>query len=61
MSGVICDRRVPARLKGKIQGGSETRNVVRFGDSGTDENTGGGDGGGRVENVTIFFRNDKHG
>ena len=40
---------------------SETSNVVRVGDSGTDEKTGGGDGGGRVEDVTIFIRSDKNG
>ena len=56
MSGVICDRRVPARLKGEVGmcrpykvRSSETSNVVRVGDGGTDEKTGGGDGGGRVE------------
>ena len=47
MSGVICDRRVPAG--------------VRVGVDGTDEKTGGGDGGGRVEDVTIFNRSDKNG
>ena len=62
MPGVICDRRVPARVKGEgVQGGSETSNVVRVGDSGTDEKTGGGDGGGRVEDVAIFIRSDKNG
>ena len=50
MPGVICDRRVPA-----------TSNVVRVGDSGADEKTGGGDGGGRVEDVAIFIRSDKNG
>ena len=44
-----------------IKGGSETSNVVRVGDSGTDEKTGGGDGGGRVEDVTILVRTDKNG
>ena len=44
-----------------VQGGSETSNVVRVGDSGTDEKTGGGDGGGRVEDVAIFIRSDKNG
>ena len=34
-----------------MQGGSKTSNVVRVGDGGADEKTGGGDGGGRVENV----------
>ena len=36
-----------------------TSNVVRVGDSGTDEKTGSGDG--RVEDVTIFIRSDKNG
>ena len=36
-------------------------NVVRVGDSGTDEKTGGGDGGGGVEDVTIFIRSDTNG
>ena len=43
------------------QSGSETSNVVRVGDGGTGEKTGGGDGGGRVEDVTIFIRSDKNG
>ena len=63
MSGVICDRRVPARVKGKVCTvivDSKTSNVVRVGDGGTDEKTGGGDGGGRVEDVTIFIRSDKN-
>ncbi len=38
-----------------VQGGSETSNVVRVGDGGTDEKTGGGDRGGRVEDVKIFW------
>ena len=54
--------RVPVRVKGKVvQGGSETSNVVRVVDDGdSDEKTGGGDGGGRVD-VTIFIRSDKNG
>ena len=44
-----------------VQGGSETSNVVRVGDSGTDEKTGGGYGGGRVEDVAIFIRSDTNG
>ena len=56
MSGVICDRRITARVKG-----SETSNVVLVGESGTDEKTGGGDGGGRVEDVAIFIRSDQNG
>ena len=52
------------QLEGRegVQGGSETSNVVRVWDRGTDEKTGGGDGGGRVEDVTIFIRmSDKNG
>ena len=37
-----------------VHGGSETSNVVRVGDGGTAEKAGGGDGGGRVEDVTIL-------
>ena len=44
-----------------VQGGSETSNVVRVGDGGTDETTGGGDGRGRVEDVTIFIGSDNNG
>ena len=52
--------RVSARVKGKeYKVGSETSNVVRVGDGGTDEKTGGGDGGGRVEDGSIFIRNDQ--
>ena len=44
MSGVICDRRISSLSEREgVQGGSETSNVVRVGDSGTDEKTGGGD------------------
>ena len=49
------------REKDGVQGGSETSNVVRVGVGGTDEKTGCGDGGGRVEDVTIFIRSDKNG
>ena len=56
MSGVIC-----LSEREGVQGGSETSNVVRVGDGGTDEKTGGGDGGSRVEDVTIFIRSDKNG
>ena len=52
--GVICDRRVSARVKRKVCNG------VRVGDGGTDENTGSGDGDGRGEYVKIFIRSDKN-
>ena len=35
--------------------------VQSNGEGGTDEKTGGGDGGGIVEDVTIFIRSDKNG
>ena len=44
-----------------VQGVSETSNPVMVGDGGTDEKAGGGDGSGRVEDVTIFIRSDKNG
>ena len=44
-----------------VQGGSETSNVVRAGDGGTDVTTGGGAGGGRVEEANIFVRSDENG
>ena len=37
------------------------RPAVRLGDGGTDEKTGGRDGGGRIEDVMIFVRSDKNG
>ena len=40
---------------------SLTSSVVRVGDDDTDEKTGGRDGGGRVEDVTIFVRSDING
>ena len=61
MSGVICDRRVPARVKGKVYKVA-VRPAMLYGlETGTDEKTGGGDGGGRVEDVAIFIRSDKNG
>ena len=63
MSGVICDRRVPARVKGKVYKVA-VRPAMLYGldtCSGTDEKTGGGDGSGRVEDVAIFVRSDKNG
>ena len=59
MSGVICDRRVPARVKGKVYKVA-VRPAMLYGLD-TDEKTGGGDGGGRVEDVAIFIRSDKNG
>ena len=42
-------------------GGSETSNVIRVGDGDTDEITRDGDGGGRVEDVTIPARSARNG
>ena len=56
MSGVICDRRVPARVKGKVYKVA-VRPAMLYGletVGGTDEKTGGGDGGGRVEDMLRF-------
>ena len=63
MSGVICDRRVPARVKGKVYKVA-VRPAMLYGLEtirGADEKTGGGDGGGRVEDVAIFIRSDTNG
>ena len=51
-------RQVPARVKAAGREGVQGGSVVRVGDSGTD---GGGEGGGRVEDATIFIRSDKNG
>ncbi len=61
MSGVICDRRVPARMKGSLQDGSKTCYVVWLGGRATDKKTGEGAGGGRVEDAAIFFGSDEDG
>ena len=60
---MICDRQASSSCSERegVQGGSETSNVAWVGDGGTAEETGGGDGGGRVEDVTIFIRSDKNG
>ena len=55
MSGVICDRRVPARVKGKVYKVAVRPAMLYM------LETGGGDGGGRVEDVAIFIRSDKNG
>lgn len=47
MSGVLCERRIAARVKGKIS----TCCDVRFGDGGTDTKTEGQAGRSRVEDV----------
>ena len=44
-----------------MHGGSEKRNIIRVGDGGTEEHTGGGDGGSRVEYVMILAGSDKNG
>ena len=62
MSGVICDRRVPARGKGKVYS-MAVRPAMLYGleTVALTKKTGSGDGGGRVEDVTIFIRSDKNG
>lgn len=43
VEGVICDRRVPARVKGKVcRTVARPDFVIRVGDNGTIERTGGG-------------------
>ena len=58
IAGVICDRRVPARVKGKVYKVTARPAMLLdwVGDGGTDEKTVGGDGGGRVEDVTICLK-----
>ena len=59
MSEVICDRRVPARVKGKMHKMAlRQATVVLVGDGGTDEKKGGGDG--RGEDVAIFARSENN-
>ena len=61
---MICDRRVPARVKRKVYKVAVRPafiNVVRVGDGGTGEKTAGRDGGGRVEDVMILIRSDRNG
>ena len=62
MSGVICDRRVRARVKGKVYRVA-VRPAMLYGleTVALTKREGGGDGGGRVEDVTILIRSDKNG
>ena len=62
MSGMICDRRVPAGVKAKVSKVA-VRPAMLYGlkNGGTDEKTGGGDGDGRVEDVKIFIKSDTNG
>ena len=57
MSGVICNRRVPARVEGKVYKVA-VRPAMLYG---LETVAGGGDGGGRVEDVAIFIRSDTNG
>ena len=55
ISGVICDRRLPAGVKGEVY--KVAVGPARAGDCGADEKT--GCGGCRVEDVKIFVRSNK--
>ena len=55
---MLKDAILPNPTPSQCCGGSKTSNVVRVRDGGTDKKTGGGDGGGRVEDVAIFIRSD---
>ena len=62
MPGVLCNRRVPARVKGKVYKVAVTPAMLYGLEMVALTNkTGSGDGGGRVEDVTIFIRNNKNG
>ena len=60
MSGVICDRRVPARVKGKVYKVA-VRPAILYGLETVALTKRGGYGGGSVGDVTIFIRSDKNG
>ena len=51
---------VPSVPSPKSGTGSETKQFVRVGAGGTVEKTGRGDGGGRIEDVTVFVGSDKN-
>lgn len=55
MSWVICDRRIAARVKGKVSK-LVVRPAAQFLDGGTDEKT-----RGRAEDVTILTESDQDG
>ncbi|KAK3540824.1 hypothetical protein QTP86_002367 [Hemibagrus guttatus] len=62
VSGVLCDRKISARIKGEgVQDSGETGHAVWFRDSVTEEETGVRARGSRAEDVEVLFGSDKIG
>ncbi|KAK3557346.1 hypothetical protein QTP70_026574, partial [Hemibagrus guttatus] len=59
VSGVLCDRKISARIKEGVQDSGETGHAVWFRDSVTEEETGVRARGSRAEDVEVLFRSDK--
>ncbi|KAK3531995.1 hypothetical protein QTP86_002262 [Hemibagrus guttatus] len=61
VSGVLCDRKISARIKGKVQDSGETGHAGWFRDSVTEEESGVRARGSRAEDVEVLFGSDKIG